>query len=93
MYYPNLGRLAYPDCYVTCLAIAVAIFVCVMPLYKKPAKTLCCILAVLCFYMCLFFRAIGAPIEWHATTILATGVVFGAQFGICYLTYETLVPQ
>jgi len=92
-HHTDLGRLAYTDCFVTCLAIGVAIFVCLLPIYKKPAKTFCCILAVLCFYMCLFFRAAGAPIEWHATTILATAVVFGLQFGICYLTYETLVPR
>jgi len=93
MYSANFGFVAIADCVVTFLAIAVAIFVCLLPIYKKPAKTFCCILAVLCFYMCLFFRAMGSPIEWHATTILATGIVFGLQFGICYLTYETVVPR
>ena len=81
------------DCIVTVLAIAVAIFVCLNPIYQKPAKAICCVLAMLCFYMCLFFRVSGAPIEWHAITIIATGLTFALQFGICYLTYQVLVPQ
>jgi len=94
LYYDSgLGLVSIADCIVTVLAIAVAIFVYLMPIYQKPAKALCCILAVACFYMCLFFRAAGAPIEWHALTTIATGLTFALQFGICYLTYQVLVPQ
>ena len=92
-YHTGFGLIGVSDCVVTVLAIAVAIFVCLSPIYQKSAKALCCVLAVACFYMCLFFRAAGSPIEWHAITIIATSITFAVQFGIYYLTYQVLVPR
>ena len=92
-YQAAFNLIGVTDIVVAVLALSIAIFVCLMPIYKKPAKTLCCVLAMVCFYICAIFRVTGSPIEWGAITFISTGLVFGIQFGICYLTYETLVPQ